>query len=105
MEVPIELFFGFIGVTLTLVAIGLAKGVPALLVFAGMFLLMWTVVIDDINMGNIPRNATTSGATTTYDYIDDPYPFISWPKVIFSLFSVVLMLVGALLTKMGANNL
>lgn len=105
MQIPIELFFGFIGVTLTLVAIGLAKGIPALLVFAGMFLLMWVAVTDEINMGNIPHNATQSGSVTTYEYQHDPYSFISWPKVIFGLFAVILMLVGALLTKVGADNL
>lgn len=105
MEVPFEVFFGFIGVTLTLVAIGLAKGIPALLVFAGMFLLMWVVVTDEINMGNIPHNATDTGSVTTYEYKDDPYLFIEWPKVIFGLFAVVLMLVGALLTKAGVDNL
>ena len=104
-NIPFEIFFGFIGVVLTLVGIGLAKNVPALLVFAGMFLLTWVMVTDSINMGNIPHNATTSGSVTTYQYTSDPFNFIDWPKVIFGLFGVILMLIGALLTKLNAGNL
>lgn len=104
-NLPFEIFTVFIGLTALLVAIGIVKQTPALIVFAGMFLLMWTVVIDSIDMGAIPESSTTIGDTTTYVMEPNTYQFTEWPKTIFSLFSVVLMLIGALLTKIGADNL
>ena len=102
--IPIELFLGFIGITLVLVGIGLARQIPAMMVFAGMFLLMWTMIITEIDMGSIPVQAVDSGATTTYNYEPDIFEFTEWPKVIFALFSVILMLIGALMTRMGVNG-
>lgn len=104
-NLPFEVFTVFIGLTAIMVGIGIAKQVPALIVFAGMFLLMWSVLIDSIDMGSIPTSSTTVGSTTTYVYTNDPFEFTDWTKTLFSLFAVTLMLIGALLTKMGADNL
>lgn len=104
-NLPIEVFFGFIAVTLVLVALGIARKVPALIVFAGMFLLMWVALIDSFNLGSIPTSSNQVGSTINYNYEPDTYLFTEWLKVIFALFSVTLMLIGALLTKMGANEL
>jgi hypothetical protein len=103
MDIPVELFLGFIGTTLIMVIIGIARQpqIPALIVFAGMFLLTWTLIADNIIMGKIPDTSIVSGSTTTYTLVDNLYPFTEIVKVIFSFFSVSLMLVGALLTKVN----
>ncbi|HEY8116006.1 MAG TPA: hypothetical protein VIH70_06300 [Actinomycetota bacterium] len=100
-NIPFEIFSVFIGITLVLVGIGIAKQIPALILFAGMFLLTWTVLIDSIDMGAIPDKSVVSGSTTTYTMKDNPFEFTDWTKVIFALFSVVLMLIGTLLVRMN----
>ena len=104
MDIPVELFLGFIGISLVMVGISLAKQIPAIMVFGGMFMLIWVVVTDNIIMGKIPTTSTVSGSVTTYDFEDNLFPLTDWGKVIFSLFAVIMMLVGALITKMSGDS-
>jgi hypothetical protein len=68
---------------------------------------LWTdTTTADMNMQlysreEIPDNIQVSGIGGIYSYEPDSFQFTELPKVIFAFFSVVLMLLGALLTKMG----
>lgn len=103
MDIPIELFLGFIATTVIMIIIGIVRQpqIPALIVFAGMFILTIVVTTDGIIMGKIPASSTESGSTVNYTFVDNVFVFDNFIKTIFALFAVILMLSGALLTKMG----
>lgn len=103
MDIPIELFLGFIATTFIMIIIGIVRNpqIPALIVFAGMFLLTITITTDNIIMGQLVTLSTFNTTNTEYDYEPDLFPFTEMVKVIFALFAVILMLSGALLTRMG----
>jgi hypothetical protein len=67
VDIPVELFFGFIGMSVVLLIIGLIREpkIPATVVFAGMFMLTITMVTDNIIMG-----FATDGGTETIQHYD-----------------------------------
>lgn len=76
MDVPVEIFALFIGMSLSLMVVGLVKKVPACLVFAGMFILAISVATDNIVFGQnndtitttTIENATISNSTQVFHY-------------------------------------
>jgi len=99
MDIPVEIFLGFIAISFILIGIGLVRKIPAMIVFAGFFVLTWSVMPDNIIMGQIPTTSTVSGAVTTYEFEPDLFPFTEMVKVIFAFFSLVLILMGALMMR------
>ena len=76
MQLPIELFLGFVGATVALAIFGFLRNpqVPACLAFAGIFLLFVTVTTDSLVVGHTNPNVTNSTLThvstgnVTYTY-------------------------------------
>lgn len=99
MNIPIELFLGFIAMTFILIVVGIVRKVPALMVISGMFILFLSVVSTGIIMGKIPVSSVTSGATTTYTFQDNVFVFTNTTKVIFALFGGIVMIIGALMMR------
>src|SRR5574342_1420712 len=101
MEIPIELFLGFIGMSIGLAIFGFVRNpqIPAMLVFAGIFILMVSVMTDSIIMGKIPESSTVTGATTDYVMVDNIFIFTELNKVLFALVGVVCMLSGAIMVS------
>jgi len=98
MDTPVELFAILIGVACVIVAVGLAKKLGVALAIGGMFILMIGLVTDNIILGQVPQSSTTSGATTTYLMVDNPFPLESWHKVLLSLLGIFLCLLGGILS-------
>lgn len=99
MILPIELFLGALVVSIAIAIFGFIRQpqIPAMLCFAGMFILVLAVSTESIIMGKIPITSTSSGSVVTYAFIDNEYTFDEFPKVIFGLFGAILMLIGALM--------
>ena len=99
MDIPIELFLGFIGVSITLAIFGFLRNpqIPATIVMGGMFILFLSVATDNVIMGKIPTTSVTSGSTVNYTFIDNTYEFTEMPKVIFALIGVMCMILGGLM--------
>ena len=99
MDIPIELFLGFIVVSIALAIFGFMRQpqIPATIVMGGMFILTLAVTTDTIIMGKIPTQSVDSGATTTYTFIDNTYEFTEMPKVLVSLIGVMAMILGGLM--------
>lgn len=75
MNIPIELFLGFVGITFVMIAIGLVRRIPALIVFAGMFMFTIFAITDVIELDSFSQitNSTTTDSTiifqnNTYHY-------------------------------------
>lgn len=77
VDIPVELFFGFIGMSVVLLIIGLIREpkIPATVVFAGMFMLTITMVTDNITFGsridNIVATESTFNITGSLTEIQD----------------------------------
>ena len=101
---PIELFLGGIVLSIAVAIFGFIRQpqIPAMLVFAGMFILVLTLMNDGIIMGKIPITSTSSGNVVTYAFIDNVFEFTELPKTIFAIMGSVLMLIGALMV--GRNQ-
>jgi hypothetical protein len=99
MDIPIELFLGFIGVSIALAIFGFLRNppIPATIVMGGMFILFLSVATDNVIMGKIPTTSVTSGSTVNYTFIDNTYEFTEMPKVIFALIGVMCMILGGLM--------
>lgn len=99
MELPIELFLGFIGVSIALAIFGFMRNpqIPATIVMGGMFILTLSVSTTGIIMGKIPVTSVDSGATTTYTFEDNIYEFTEFPKTVFALIGVMCMILGGLM--------
>lgn len=69
MEIPIELFLGGIGVSIALAIFGFIRQpqIPAMLVFGGMFILIFAVATDTIILGQ-STNFIDSSVTRTVHY-------------------------------------
>lgn len=96
-SIPIELFAIFCGLAVVFVAIGLSKkehGGGSIVFTAGAFLLITGLLTDIIILGKVPQSSTTVGSTTTYVMVDNTFTFTQWHKVLMSMISVILMLVG-----------
>lgn len=99
MNIPFELFLGFVVACIGLGVFGLIRQpqIPAMLVFAGLFILTISVVTTGVIMGKIPTTSTVSGLTTTYEFEDNIFEFTELPKTLFALLSVIFMLLGAVM--------
>jgi len=96
MDVPLELFLGFMGLSFAMAVIGLCQRIPMLLLIAGAFITVWALITDVIIMGKIPSTSIISGSTTTYTFIDNPYVFTQYPKILIAIIGAVIMLAGGL---------
>lgn len=99
MDIPVELFLGFIGVSIAIALFGFVRNpqIPACLVMGGMFILFLSVATDNVIMGKIPTTSVTSGSTVNYTFIDNIFEFNELPKVIFALIGTMFMIVGGLM--------
>lgn len=100
-NIPFELFLGFMGVSISLAIFGLARNpqIPAMIVFAGVFILVMAVSIDNIIMGQLVDKSASSGQSVTYTYKPDLFAFNALPKVLFTFIAAVMMLTGALMVS------
>jgi hypothetical protein len=99
MNIPIELFALFSGISIALLAVGLAKkenGGGVIISISGMFILFTAVITDFIIMGSIPVSSTVSGSTTTYVMADNLFEFTYLHKLFLAIVGIFLMLVGYL---------
>jgi len=95
MDIPIELFGFFLGVSMVLVGIGLTKRQGVAMFAGGLFIIFIAVLTDNIIMGKIPESSTVSGSVTTYVMVDNPFSFTEWHKILMALIGVVIMVIGA----------
>ena len=96
MDIPIELFLGFIGLSFGVGIIGLWQKIPLALLLSGAMLMFWAVITDIIIMGKIPITSTVSGSVTTYAFIDNTFEFTQYPKILFGIIGSVLSIAGGL---------
>ena len=99
MDIPIELFLGFTGISIVLAIFGFLRNpqIPATIVMGGMFILTLSVATTGIIMGKIPITSVDSGSTTTYTFTDNIFEFTDFPKTIFALIGVMCMILGGLM--------
>ena len=99
MQIPIELFLGFVGASIALGIFGFMRNpqIPATIVMGGMFILTLSVATTEIIMGKIPVSSIDSGSTTNYTFTDNIYEFTELPKTIFALIGVMFMILGGLM--------
>lgn len=97
MDVPFEVFSLLEGMFLVIALVGLIRQpqIPATLVIGGLFMLVIAVLTMNIELGQLVNNATTTGSTTDFTYIEDNYSLDNTIKLIFALMGVVFMLIGA----------
>jgi hypothetical protein len=75
-------------------------GRKAILVFiGGIFMFSMSILTDNIDMGSIPTSSVASGSTITYNYVQDLFVFDQWPKILFGMFSGIIMLTGWMVYK------
>lgn len=101
MEIPFELFLGFVGIAVGLAIFGFIRQpqIPAMLAFGGIFIFMIAVLTTGVIMGKIPETSIDSGSTTTYTFIDNVYPFDSWSKTLFALVGGIMMLASGFMVN------
>jgi hypothetical protein len=99
MNIPIELFAIFLGVSMALLGVGLAKKVGAIILCSGMFVLFTAIITDFIIMGSIPSSSTVSGSTTTYVMVDNLFEFTELHKIFMSIVGIFIMLIGVLFAR------
>lgn len=99
VNIPVELFLGFIGISVGMAIFGFIRNpqIPAMMVFAGMFILSIAVITTGVIMGKIPESSSVSGSTTTYVMVDNIFIFTELPKTLFGLLGAIFMLSGALM--------
>jgi len=70
--IPIELFFGLMGILLVIpiIAYAMKTHIYSSMVFfiCGVFILVLALGLDGIETANLPTNSTTVGSTTTYEF-------------------------------------
>ena len=103
MNIPLEIFLSFIGLSIATGLMGLLSNlkqkIPLTLFIAGSMITFLAVITDNIIMGKIPESSTTVGSTTTYVMVDNPYEFTQWVKILFALTGSMIMMLGALIWK------
>jgi hypothetical protein len=99
MEIPIELFAIFLGVSVAILGVGLAKKVGAIVMCSGMLIMFTAIITDFIIMGKIPESSTTSGSTTTYVMADNLFQFTELHKVLMAVIGVFIMIIGVLFSR------
>lgn len=108
MDIPVELFLGFIGITLIMTVIGLMRDprIPLVIMVAGMFIFPFVAITDKIIMGyetelitNTSANTTSNATVTSYTYGDAKpiyYDFTEYPKLFFGIYGSGLIFLGAI---------
>lgn len=98
MDIPIELFAIFLGVSLTFLGIGLSKKVGVAILISGMFILTTAVLTDNIIMGSQVTESTFNNSTntTSYQYELAIFQFTEYHKIIMALVGITFMLIGVL---------
>jgi len=101
MNIPIELFLGFTGVSIAFAIFGFARNpqVPVTIVIGGIFILLLAVSTTGIIMGKIPTTSVTSGSTVNYTFIDNVFDFTELHKVLFAVLGAFMMLFGGLMVS------
>jgi hypothetical protein len=99
MDIPIELFALAMGSSFVFVIIGLLRNpqIPAMIAFAGMFILFIAVTTDKIIMNDRIDNINKTNVTDSYTYVNNSFEFTELPKVVFALIGVFLMLSGGIM--------
>lgn len=104
-DIPILVFITFFASSISMAIIGLIRNpqIPALVAFAGVFLLVFSISTDNIIIGYNETNSTStvnsSGNVTQKDNVITPdvYQFTELPKALFGMFATILILAGALM--------
>ena len=101
MNIPFEVFFGFIGVSAFLFILGLVARIPASLVASGMFILLISAMADGLIMGQLVSKSTFANSTniTTYSYTPDIFQMNNYVRVGIALIGCMVILIGGLMTK------
>ncbi|SRR6266508_960799 len=96
MDIPIELFLGFIVLSFGMGVIGLWQKIPLLMLISGAMITFWALETDVVIMGKIPITSSVSGSTTTYAFIDNTFVFTQYPKILLGLIGSIVMFSGGL---------
>ena len=98
MNIPFEVFFGFIGVSAFLFILGLARQptIPASVVASGMFILLISAMADGLIMGQLVQKSTFANTTniTTYTYTPDVFQMNNYVRIGIALIGCMIMLIG-----------
>lgn len=102
MELPIALFFGFIGTAMGAGILGLLRDpqVPEAMFIAGIFVLVISVLTDTVDVGDPLVNSTaTVNGTTSFTYVANSIPFTQMIQVLFALIGAIMMLTGVMVSR------
>lgn len=96
---PVELFLGFVAVAISVAVFGFMRQpqIPAMISFAGVFIMFISVMLGGIIMGKIPEESTVSGSTTAYTMVDNVFDFQGFPQMIFGFMGAMMALAGGLM--------
>jgi hypothetical protein len=101
MQLPIEIFSIAIGLSVALGIFGFIRNpqIPAMMAFAGIFILFIAITTDQLKMGNLVSQSIFNSTSniTDYSYNDDIFQFTELPKTIFALLGSIFMLAGGLM--------
>lgn len=98
---PVELFLGFIAMAIAMAIFGFMRQpqIPAMVSFAGIFILFISIMLSGIIMGKMPDSSVTSGSTTNYNMTDNVFDFTGFPQVIFGFVGSIMALTGGLMVN------
>lgn len=94
MEIPIELFSMFMGLTIVMIVISLLKNIPMVIVVSGVIMIFLFSITDTISRGSIPDNINDSGVIT---WIEDSISFNTEMKIVFVVIGALIVLVGGIM--------
>ena len=94
MEIPIELFSMGIGLSIIMIALGICKNIPMVVIIAGGIMFFIFTLTDEISRGAIPQSINDSGVIT---WIENPIIFTVEIKIMFILISTMIMLIGGVM--------
>lgn len=99
---PVELFLGFIAMAIAMAIFGFMRQpqIPAMVSFAGIFILFISIMISGLIMGKIPTESIeVSASTTQYEFTDNVFDFTGFPQVIFGFVGSIMALTGGLMVN------
>lgn len=94
MEIPIELFSMFMGLTIVMIVISLLKNIPMVIVVSGVIMIFLFSITDTISRGSIPDNINDNGVIT---WIEDSISFNTEMKIVFVVIGALIVLVGGIM--------
>lgn len=97
MEIPIELFSMFIGLSIIMIAVSLFKNIPMVIITSGVIMLFLFSITDSISRGAIPNILTDSGSSTTVSWIEDSISFNTEIKIVFLVVSSLIVMIGGIM--------